>query len=296
MNTPTILFVSALLATAAGTVTSIALRPDAPIEAAEWSESMELAALRSEIESIAASLRDMDAAQTQLPVVDSGRRVDIDAIDKAVQRYFAGLTTDGLAVSAVGSDGPQQVQASLELEATLAELLMDGLSETDRASLWAKIREAGKLDEMIGLLEEHAELNKNDPDAQVDVASAYIQKIFEVGDGPEAGLWAGKADSAFDRALELDTEHWSARYSKSVSLSFWPPIFGKQSEAISNFETLVTQQEGNVQEDRYASTYLLLGNLYTQTGQVDRAKAIWNQGLGMFPGDESLLDKLADMQ
>ncbi len=98
-----------------------------------------------------------------------------------------------------------------------------------------------------------------------------------------------KADEAFDAALARDDHHWDARFSKAVSPSFWPPLFGKQAEAIEHFETLMGQQEALPQQGpKHAQTYLLLGNLYQQQGNNDKALATWNDGTQLFPDNHEL--------
>ena len=41
-----------------------------------------------------------------------------------------------------------------------------------------------------------------------------------------------------------------------------------------------------------ARAYLLLGNLYLDRGNVARAREVWNDGLGRFPGDGALDERL----
>ena len=111
----------------------------------------------------------------------------------------------------------------------------------------------------------------------------FLQKTQLSGNGPEAGLWAMKADQAFDDILALDEQHWDARFTKAVALSFWPPIFGKQSEAIRQFEVLREQQRHQTPSAGHGQTYLLLGNLYQQMGQTEKALQVWQEGAGIFP-------------
>lgn len=172
--------------------------------------------------------------------------------------------------------------------------LMSGeLSEMERENFWQEIREAGVLDEVIAMFEDRAERLADDPEVQVDLGEAYLQKIFEVGNGPLAGVWATKADGAFDAALELDDRHWEARFSKAAALSFWPPVFGKQAEAIHHFEILAENQEQLAAEPGHAQTYLLLGNLYQQNGRPEDALAAFRKGLERFPDDAGLIQQIA---
>jgi tetratricopeptide (TPR) repeat protein len=124
------------------------------------------------------------------------------------------------------------------------------------------------------------------------LGQAYIARIAEVGSSPLAGKYALAADQAFDRALTTDPEHLSARFHKAVALSFWPPVFGKQGAAIAQFEQLVGRQARLTARPSFAETHLLLGNLYEQTGQREKAIAAWQQGATLFPGHTGLAQQL----
>jgi cytochrome c-type biogenesis protein CcmH/NrfG len=41
-------------------------------------------------------------------------------------------------------------------------------------------------------------------------------------------------------------------------------------------------------------TWLLLGNMYQQTGRMDQALATWKHGLELFPGNEALQSQIAN--
>ena len=162
-----------------------------------------------------------------------------------------------------------------------------------RTELWKEIVEKGLDDEVIALFEAAAEANPNDPEPQLALGEAYLGLTQEAGASPLAGKYATLADEALDRALEADPQHWDARFTKATALSFWPPVFGKQAAAIQQFETLVSQQAGMAPTSRHADTHLLLGNMYQQTGQMDKAIAAWQQGLELFPDHGDLAAQIA---
>jgi tetratricopeptide (TPR) repeat protein len=172
------------------------------------------------------------------------------------------------------------------------ERLLGELSWDQRELLWQELRESKQLDAVLALFEERARLDPNNPETLVDLGGAYLQKIQEVGNSPLAGKWAMKADEQFDRALELNPQHWEARFTKAVSLSFWPPVLGKQNEAISHFEKLVAQQEQGPAQAHYSEVYVLLGNMHQQMGASDKALSTWKQGLVLFPDNASLLKQV----
>ena len=177
-------------------------------------------------------------------------------------------------------------------EALAAKLTAPGATREERVEAWRKLVEAGFLDRSVALFEKKARENPSSAEAQMDFARACVQRIFATPEGPAKGLWASKADQAFDAALKIDPRHWEARFSKAIGLSFWPPIFGKQPEAIRQFETLIVQQEEGAPEPHFAQTYVLLGNLYQQQGKTEKAAEIWGKGAALFPMDEGLKAKL----
>ncbi len=286
------------LATGVSIAMTYALRPPAePAPQESQVSPEELASLRAQVQTLNAEVERLRAAadDAALPEAAGAERVDLDRIERAVARYFEeryGGMEPGAGAQPQEAAAPA---AKADVRELLARLDDEFLDEDDGEKVWKAIREAGLLDEAIDLLEARADQYSDDPDAQVEVAAAYIQKIFEAGEGPEAGQWAGKADQAYDRALALDDRHWKARFNKAVSLSFWPPIYGKQGEAISHFETLLEQQKGVPAESGFDQTYLLLGNLYVQSGDSDKAQAIWKDGLALFPDSEGLQGKLEDL-
>ncbi len=252
------------------------------------------------------------ALETSLAALQSGQRTLGASLDGVALRLAASAPRDGVqpledleatvtrvleqreaakqaatALAAASAEGA----AGMDLDDAVAALLDPNLDAAARTALWQKVREAGLLDEVLAVYEARAKANPNDPSVQVELGEAYLQKIFEVGSGPLAGVWANKADGAFDAALALDDHNWEARFTKAVSLSFWPPIFGKQPEAISHLKTLLSQQAGQPKSPQYAQTYLMLGNLYAQQGNSAEATSMWKQGLSEYPNDAALLEK-----
>jgi tetratricopeptide (TPR) repeat protein len=197
------------------------------------------------------------------------------------------------AESAAGATGGRPAAgAPLDLASALTLLADQNLDDVARAELWKKIAKAGLLDAVLADLEAKAKADKQNPAAQVAYAEACIAKIQEVGQSPLAGVYGNRADKAYDAALAADPEHWEARFGKAIALSFWPPIMGKQPEAIRQFETLIAQQEKRQPAPEYAQTYLLLGNLLAQSGKADQAREIWQKGATLYPDHAGLKDRL----
>jgi tetratricopeptide (TPR) repeat protein len=226
--------------------------------------------------------------------IGSGSRVEVGGIDEAVARWMAEHALAGSTESTEDHDGLLAGGVAEGSVEDLLDLLLNGeLDGIATQELWQQLRDEGRLDEVIAEFERRAELNPLDPDLQKDLGNAYLQKIFEVGNGPLAGVFGTKADEAFDRALELDENHWEARLTKAIALSNWPAFTGKTGEAIRNFEILVEQQQNQPASPHFAQTYYFLGNMYQQTGNQAKALEIWQQGLGRYPDSEMLRQQLA---
>ncbi|MEX1025241.1 MAG: hypothetical protein WD226_09205 [Planctomycetota bacterium] len=213
-----------------------------------------------------------------------------EALDAAVARWMAAHPPEAARLSASQRDARDLGSLSLQ---ELIELVTDeSISSDQMHELWSRLSKAGRSEEIIAELERLAENSPHDPDAQLALGTAYLYRIFDVGQGPLAGEYATKADAAFARAIELDDTHYEARMMKAVSLSNWPAFLGKTPQAISEFETLIDMQSSLAEEERTPDPYLMLGNLYSQTGERERAIEIWRNGLALFPDHAGLRRQL----
>jgi len=224
-------------------------------------------------------------------------RLALADVSAAQRTAIAARATESAGPVAAASKNVAEPKAKPGADSAIDRILAGGLDWDETQALWKEVEDAGQLDELVKMLEDRAKSRGNDPEAQTQLGLAYLQKTFRAGGGPEAGLWATKADRAFDAALSVDDTHWEARFQKAVSLSFWPPMLGKQPDAVKQFEKLVAQQESSGQKSSsYAQTYLFLGNMHLQMGAKDKALAAWHQGLAQFPENADLLKKIADVQ
>ena len=302
MNSLQTLLAAAAVAALAGGLTAVTVsagngatraEPDTlPVERDSAAlDGARLTELEDAVRALTAKVEGLELAPAATPV---STRVPADAIQAAVDRWLAEngpIALDPTAAATSPNGAEQHAYADYSTDELVELLLADDLDGMEREALWRELAGEGRLDELIAAFEARVEADPSNPETHVDVASAYLQKIQEVGPGPMAGLWATKADGAYDQALELDPQHWEARFSKAASLSFWPPIFGKQGEAIQQFEILLDQQSAGAPEPHHAETYLFLGNLYQQSGQLEKAAATWKQGLALFPDHGELSSK-----
>jgi tetratricopeptide (TPR) repeat protein len=266
-----------------------AREPDADLSAVVSELSQRVEALRADQAKVAGQL-----AELRLQPASGGERYAEGEIESAIERYLAAHPIAAPAAAPVAALDQSDVE-KVDLH-TLVGALTDEDSEwIETQELWQKVREAGRLDEVLAEFERLAANDPNNPDRKVELGIAYIEKLQE--EGPMlAGKWATKADQEFDKALALDETHWEARFCKAISLSHWPAFTGKSAEATAQLEKLIEIQSKEPVEPKFAEPYLVLGNIYLGQGKNDLALATWNKGLALFPDSAELqaqIDALA---
>jgi tetratricopeptide (TPR) repeat protein len=220
-------------------------------------------------------------------------RVPTGEIEAAVARA---LEARGAPATASSKPSPAPAAKKGDAKSFYDKLKATNMDWEDGERIWREAEEAGVTKELAAMFEQRAKDNPNDPEAHVELGQALLQQIKKFGDSPEAGIYATRADQAFDRALELDDHNWTARFTKAVSLTFWPSFMGKGSEAISNFETLVKQQDEVAPLPHHAETHVMLGNMYANQGKKEQAIAAYKKGLSIFPDNAHLKKQLALVQ
>lgn len=200
----------------------------------------------------------------------------------AVEAYLRQRGSGAAAEAAAGG-----AAAAFDVDAEFAAL--KGTDFFGNPAAWKRAHAAGKLDEIVARFEAQAKANPGSPDAQMQLAKAYLAYT---NIDPSKYEFSMKADGAFDKVLELDDHHWEARFTKALSYTFWPEFLGKRKPAIAHFETLVAQQEAMPASPEQAQTYLYLGNLLERTDPA-KAREMWAKGARRHPDSQELAKKLA---
>ena len=295
----TIVLSTAVVLSIAASVTTTHLLAPTPVEGRDTSAALE------RLDDLGRSLKSMQEEQSELAraVADlrlqpamphTSTRVAVDDVDAAIRRWMLENAGELVRMQPVENEEARLASEYGQLDgAALVALLGDpGLTGGEREALWQRLRDAGRMDDVVAEMERLAEMDANNPDTQVQLGSAYLHKLFELGPGPLAGQFAMKADGAFDRALELEPDHWEARFTKAVALSNWPAFLGKSGEAIQQFEILIENQAKGPAKPSHSQSYLFLGNMYQQTGEGAKAIQAWRDGLARFPDDAGLRRQL----
>jgi tetratricopeptide (TPR) repeat protein/predicted Ser/Thr protein kinase len=204
----------------------------------------------------------------------------------------AALVLAGGAWLLLEGDRAPSKAADTELESALEKLLDPEVLFDEKEEILEDLRRTGRLESIIAVLERKALEVPESADRHLALGVAYIKKVTSAGNDLDKGTYARKADQAFDRALALDARHWGARFYKAISLTFWPPVFGKMAEAIRHFELLLEQQAEGPSRPEHAETYLFLGNVHQQQGNYLKALEVWRKGAALFPGHPGLGERL----
>ena len=175
----------------------------------------------------------------------------------------------------------------------LQTLVSPQASYAQKQAAWKQLRDTQQLDQAIMDLQQAAKAEPSVAEYPAVLGQAYLQKLMTTQDVREKVTLAMQADQSFDQALQLDPTNWEARFSKASALSYWPTEMNKSEEVMQNLATLVEQQEAQSPQPHFAQTYVLLGDQYQKAGYADEAKQMWQRGAALFPGNDTLRQKLA---
>jgi tetratricopeptide (TPR) repeat protein len=163
-----------------------------------------------------------------------------------------------------------------------------GPEETERLFAWLTNNKE-RIPAAIAAILKEVEADPTNPELQVALATAYVAELVNTTTpGPQQGMVWTRAAAAYDAAIKLDPEHWTARHGKAFGTSMMPEFLGQRPEAIRQFEELLEIQKRHAPEPHYASTYFRLGTLYKDAGNLEKARETWTAGLALFPDNDEI--------
>jgi tetratricopeptide (TPR) repeat protein len=194
---------------------------------------------------------------------------------------------------------PMLEGTSAELQALMEKVLngemdINGTSE-EQERFWSLVREGNLLSNLLNQLEKAVEDDPSSADARLQLADAYIAKLYTVPGGPEQGIWGGRAEEQWKSVVKLDPNNWDAQFSLAESYSYYPPFMGKTGEAVAGLEAAFEIQSHLNPEPKHVTTYMLLAGMYERQNEIERARETLETGLEMHPGDPKLLDALNNL-
>ena len=150
---------------------------------------------------------------------------------------------------------------------------------------------AGEYDRALEFFEKLVTDHPQAANAWLNFGFAYVDKIPAAGSITQVIL-ANNALTQFSRSIEL-RESWLALYTRGNSYLYWPKVFGRAPLGVADLEKAVDIARKEEKKKRvYARSFIALGDGYWKTEQLDKAKAVWQEGLKLFPGEPQLQARL----
>jgi tetratricopeptide (TPR) repeat protein len=176
----------------------------------------------------------------------------------------------------------------------VAEIVGKEMGSSEANRLFGRLTGSpDEIDETVKSLKELVAKDPKNPELQVALATALVAKLANrTAPGPQQGIVWDEAIKAYDAAIEVNPQHWQARFGKAFGTSMIPAFLGQRPAAIQQFEELRALQAGGAPEKHHVQTYFRLGQLYKDEGNVEKARSVWEEGLLRFPTDKTIKDAL----
>jgi tetratricopeptide (TPR) repeat protein len=262
-------------------------------------------AARTEIEQLARRLEhaesSLDLLAERVETLGPGARVPLAPGAAARETESAPATGMEPAASAPPADaslptpGEQEEFAALLNELLGPDLDLHGSPE-DLERFWQLARRSGVADARGEELEAAVAERPDDLDLRMELARAYVAKLFTVPGGPEQGMWGERAEREWQTVIDRDPGHWEAQFLLANNWGYYPDFMGKTGDAIDGLERARAIQEELPPAPDHVQTYLSLSRLYQRRGDAERVRAVLEAGLAFFPGDERLLAALDELE
>lgn len=130
----------------------------------------------------------------------------------------------------------------------------------------------------------------NAASAHLHYGFAYVDKIPVAGSITQVIL-ANNALNEFTKSVELRPT-WIAFYTRGNSYLYWPKIFGRASLGVADLEEAMKMQKADRKRRYHVRTFIALGDGYWKIDDLEKARAIWAEGLKQFPDNPQLKARL----
>jgi tetratricopeptide (TPR) repeat protein len=128
--------------------------------------------------------------------------------------------------------------------------------------------------------------------AWLNYGYAYVDKIPAAGSITQVIL-ANSSLTNFTKSIDIKRS-WVALYTRGNSYLYWPKIFGRAPLGVTDLEEAVAIARKEPKRKKvYIRAWIALGDGYLKTGEPEKAKAIWREGLQLFGNDEQLQARLS---
>ncbi|OFV92121.1 MAG: hypothetical protein A3H28_07380 [Acidobacteria bacterium RIFCSPLOWO2_02_FULL_61_28] len=193
---------------------------------------------------------------------------------------------------------PRAVQAE-DAASVLPPLEAQLASDPDNLRSGSEYRRAvirmGEYDRAIKFFEKLVADHPNAANAHLNYGFAYVDKVPVAGSITQVIL-ANNALGEFAKSVALRPT-WIGLYTRGNSYLYWPKIFGRASLGVADLEEAMKMQKADRKRRHHVRTYIALGDAHWKTDDLDKARAVWEEGLKQFPDHPQLkarLDKNGD--
>jgi len=145
-------------------------------------------------------------------------------------------------------------------------------------------------DRAVSFFEKLAVAKPQSANIHLNFGFAYVDKVPVAGSITQVIL-ANKALNEFSKAVELQP-NWIGYYTRGMSYLFWPKVFNRASMGVADLEKAMKLQSAGPRKPYHVKTYLALGDGYWKTDQLEKARAVWQEGLKQFPDNQQLKTRL----
>lgn len=151
--------------------------------------------------------------------------------------------------------------------------------------------QASSYDRCIAFFEKLVADHPRSAHAWLNYGYAIVDKIPAVGSITQVIL-ANNALKQFSKSIELERS-WLALYTRGNSYLYWPKVFGRAPLGVTDLEEAVGIVRKETKLKRVsARSFVALGDGYWKTGQPEKARAVWQEGLKLSPGEAQLQARL----
>jgi tetratricopeptide (TPR) repeat protein len=186
------------------------------------------------------------------------------------------------------AQGPPAADPLARLEQVLASRPDDLRAGNDYRMA---IIQSGEYDRGLEFFKDLVAKHPSASNARLNYGFQYVDKIPAAGSITQVIL-ANNALTEFSRSLELKPS-WIGYYTRGNSYLFWPRIFGRTKLGIADLEEALKIQKAEPARPYHVRVYVALGDGHFKMDDLEKARAVWNEGLAQFPGEAALKQRLA---
>ena len=146
-------------------------------------------------------------------------------------------------------------------------------------------------DRCIAFFEKLVADNPKASNAFLNYGFAYVDKIPDAGSITQVIL-ANTALSHFSKSIDIKPS-WIALYTRGNSYLYWPKIFDRAKYGVADLEKAMEMHKAQGSRPYHVRAYISLGDGYWKMDNIDKARAVWQDGLKLFPSEERLKARLA---